>query len=175
VLQASNNFLFNCHNNRLLTESDKHHPTHRHGHGDVQFFDADHMAWRSAQGLRRPRSQTGERLLSAIGDTIALSVTPEYLVKIGLLDKAPDASRDIGLLLSRALEKVAFLPFGLLIDQWRWKVFSGEITPAQYNTAWWDLRLKYQGVAPPSPRGEAMFDPCCRWGCRSRGPTRFRP
>ena len=71
----------------------------------------------------------------AIGDTIALSVTPEYLVKIGLLDKAPDASRDIGLLLARALEKVAFLPFGLLIDQWRWKVFSGEVTPATYNKA----------------------------------------
>ena len=80
-------------------------------------------------------------------------------MKIGLLDKAPDASRDIGLLMSRALEKVAFLPFGLLIDQWRWKVFSGEVTPADYNKAWWDLRLKYQGVAPPSPRGEEFFDP----------------
>ena len=81
---------------------------------------------------------------------IALSVTPEYLVKIGLLDKAPDTSRDIGLLMNKALEKIAFLPFGLLIDQWRWKVFAGEVTPAEYNKAWWDLRLKYQGVAPPS-------------------------
>ena len=77
------------------------------------------------------RDSANDGFHEAIGDTIALSVTPEYLVKIGLLDKAPDASRDIGLLLSRALEKVAFLPFGLLIDQWRWKVFSGEITPAQ--------------------------------------------
>jgi peptidyl-dipeptidase A len=71
----------------------------------------------------------------AIGDTIALSVPPEYLVKIGLLDRAPDASRDIGLLLSRALEKVAFLPFGLLIDEWRWQVFSGAVTPDHYNKA----------------------------------------
>ena len=69
------------------------------------------------------RDSANDGFHEAIGDTIALSVTPEYLVKIGLLDKAPDASRDIGLLLSRALEKVAFLPFGLLIDQWRWKVF----------------------------------------------------
>ena len=68
-----------------------------------------------------------------------LSVTPEYLVKIGLLDTAPDASRDIGLLMARALEKVAFLPFGLVIDQWRWDVFSGKVTPANYNKAWWDL------------------------------------
>jgi peptidyl-dipeptidase A len=99
----------------------------------------------------------------AIGDTIALSVTPEYLVRIGLLDRAPDATRDTGLLLARALEKVAFLPFGLLIDQWRWKVFSGEVPPADYNKAWWDLRLKYQGVAPASPRGEQFFDPGAKY------------
>jgi peptidyl-dipeptidase A len=94
---------------------------------------------------------------------VALSVTPEYLVKIGLLDKAPDASRDIGLLMDRALEKVAFLPFGLLIDQWRWKVFSGEVKPDQYNKAWWDLRLKYQGIAPPTTRGEEFFDPGAKY------------
>jgi peptidyl-dipeptidase A len=99
----------------------------------------------------------------AIGDTIALSVTPEYLVKVGLLDKAPDASGDIGLLLDRALQKVAFLPFGLILDQWRFKVFSGEVTPAHYNQAWWDLRLRYQGVVPPVPRTEADFDPGAKY------------
>jgi peptidyl-dipeptidase A len=85
-------------------------------------------------------------------------VTPEYLVKLGLLDKAPDTSKDIGLLLGKALEKVAFLPFGLVIDQYRWKVFSGEITPAEYNKAWWELRRKYQGIAPAIERGEDLFD-----------------
>jgi len=99
----------------------------------------------------------------AIGDTIALSVTPEYLVKIGLLGQAPDTSRDVGLLMARALEKIAFLPFGLLVDQWRWKVFAGEVTAAGYNKAWWDLRLKYQGIGPPSPRGEEFFDPGAKY------------
>jgi peptidyl-dipeptidase A len=99
----------------------------------------------------------------AVGDTIALSITPEYLKEIGLIDRVPDASKDIGLLLKKALEKVAFLPFGLLIDQWRWKVFSGEITPADYNKAWWDLRLKYQGVRPPVARTEADFDPGAKY------------
>jgi peptidyl-dipeptidase A len=65
--------------------------------------------------------------------------------------------------LSRALEKIVFLPFGLLIDQWRWRVYSGEIAPADYNKAWWDLRLKYQGVAPVSPRGEEFFDPGAKY------------
>jgi peptidyl-dipeptidase A len=99
----------------------------------------------------------------AIGDTIALAVTPEYLQQIGLLDKVPSADADIPLLLKQALDKVAFLPFGLLIDQWRWKVFSGEITPANYNQAWWELRLKYQGVAPPITRSEADFDPGAKY------------
>ena len=104
------------------------------------------------------RDSANDGFHEAVGDTIALSVTPEYLVKLGLLDEAPDTSKDIGLLLNKALEKVAFLPFGLLIDQYRWKIFSGEITPAQYNQAWWDLRLKYQGIAPAGARSEDLFD-----------------
>src|SRR5204862_1413072 len=103
------------------------------------------------------RDSANDGFHEAIGDTIALSVTPEYLVRIGLLNAAPDASRDIGLLMTRALEKIAFLPFGLVIDQWRWKVFSGEIKPEQYNTEWWAIRQKYQGVAPSSPPGEQFF------------------
>ncbi|HET9268849.1 MAG TPA: M2 family metallopeptidase [Vicinamibacterales bacterium] len=109
------------------------------------------------------RDSANQAFHEAIGDTIALSVTPEYLVRIGLLDKAPDSSRDVGLLLSRALEKIAFLPFGLVLDQWRWAVYSGQVTPADYNKAWWDRRLKYQGVAPPSPRGEQFFDPGAKY------------
>ncbi len=109
------------------------------------------------------RDSANDGFHEAIGDTVALSVTPEYLVKLGLLSSAPDASRDIGLLLQKALEKVAFLPFGLLIDQWRWKVFSGEIPPADYNKAFWDLRLKYQGIAPPIARPGDAFDPGAKY------------
>jgi peptidyl-dipeptidase A len=110
----------------------------------------------------------------AIGDTIALAITPEYLRTIGLLDKAPAADSDIPLLLKQALDKVAFLPFGLMIDQWRWKVFSGEVTPAEYNKAWWDLRLKYQGVAPPVARSEADFDPGAKYHVPANVPyTRY--
>ena len=99
----------------------------------------------------------------AIGDTIALAVTPDYLKEIGLLNTVPSADSDIPILLRQALDKVAFLPFGLLIDQWRWKVFSGEIKPADYNKSWWDLRLKYQGVVPPVARSEADFDPGAKY------------
>ena len=95
----------------------------------------------------------------AVGDTIALSITPEYLKQIGLVNEITPPSEDLALLMHKALEKVAFLPFGLLIDQWRWRVFSGQVTPANYNQAWWDLVQKYQGVAPPVARGEQYFDP----------------
>jgi peptidyl-dipeptidase A len=109
------------------------------------------------------RDSANDGFHEAVGDTIALSITPEYLVKLGLLDKAPDTSKDIGLLLHRALQKIAFLPFGLAIDQWRWKVFSGEIPPEKYNETWWQIRLKYQGVAPPPGRSEANFDPGAKY------------
>ncbi|HEY8462201.1 MAG TPA: M2 family metallopeptidase [Blastocatellia bacterium] len=94
----------------------------------------------------------------AIGDAIALSVTPEYLKKIGLITAIPPESADTGLLMKLALDKVAFLPFGYLVDQWRWKVFSGEVGPGDYNKAWWELRRKYQNIAPPAERSESDFD-----------------
>ncbi len=87
----------------------------------------------------------------AIGDTIALSITPDYLKKIGLMDKTPDPAQDIGPLLKRALEKVSFLPFGYMVDKWRWQVYGGETKPADYDKAWWQLREKYQGISRPAP------------------------
>lgn len=120
------------------------------------------------------RDSANDGFHEAVGDTIALSVTPEYLVRIGLLDQAPPASRDLGLLLQRALDKVAFLPFGLLIDQWRWKVFAGEIPPERYNQAWWELRRKYQGVDAPMSRSEADFDPGAKYHVPANVPyTRY--
>lgn len=95
----------------------------------------------------------------AIGDMIALSLTPDYLKQIGLLDEVPNASSDIGLLMNQALEKIAFMPFGLLVDKWRWQVFSGELTPATYNEGWWNLRTQYQGIRPPEARPNSFFDP----------------
>ncbi|MEQ8309359.1 MAG: M2 family metallopeptidase [Sphingopyxis sp.] len=96
----------------------------------------------------------------AIGDFVALSITPQYLVDIGLLDKAqvPSADKDIGLLLRQAMDKVAFLPFGLLIDRWRWGVFDGSIAPADYNKAWTQMRTQYQGIVPPGERPADAFD-----------------
>ena len=113
----------------------------------------------------------------AVGDFIALSVTPDYLVKLNLLDPAnvPDESKDIGLLLRQAMDKVAFLPFGLLIDKWRWQVFSGEVTPATYNQAWTDLRREYQGIVPPGGERPAdAFDPGAKYHVPGNTPyTRY--
>lgn len=123
---------------------------HELGHNYYQ------MAYSTKPFLFRDSANDGFH--EAIGDTIALSVTPTYLKQLGFIDKVPDQTADIGFLLNRALDKVAFLPFGYLVDQWRWKVFSGEVGPNDYNKAWWDLREKYQGIAPPVPRTEQDFD-----------------
>ena len=112
----------------------------------------------------------------AIGDAVALSITPEYLVQIGLLDKdkVPSADKDTGLLLRQAMDKVAFLPFGLLVDKWRWGVFNGSIAPANYNKAWTDLRRQYQGIVPPAERPANAFDPGAKYHIPGNTPyTRY--
>jgi peptidyl-dipeptidase A len=109
------------------------------------------------------RESANDAFHEAIGDTVALSVTPPYLKQLGLIENVPQPSADIGYLLNRALDKVAFLPFGYLVDQWRWKVFSGEVGPNDYNKAWWELREKYQGVAAPVGRSEQDFDPGAKY------------
>jgi peptidyl-dipeptidase A len=99
-----------------------------------------------------------------IGDTLALSVTPKYLADVGLLEQASeDPKAVINKQMADGLEKISFLPFGLLIDRWRWGVFSGEIGPDEYNEAWWKLRNEYQGVSAPSERTEEHFDPGAKY------------
>jgi peptidyl-dipeptidase A len=111
----------------------------------------------------------------AVGDTVNLSVTPQYLAGIGLVtDVKPSREATINQQMKMALDKIAFLPFGRLIDLWRWKVFSGEITTANYNKAWWELRTKYQGIAPPVERTELNFDPGAKYHIPGNTPyTRY--
>ncbi len=101
----------------------------------------------------------------AIGDMIALSITPDYLVQIGMLDpkQVPSADKDIGLLLRQAMDKVAFLPFGLLVDRYRWSLFDGSVAPEDYNEQWTSLRYQYQGIVPPVTRGPDAFDPGAKY------------
>jgi peptidyl-dipeptidase A len=115
----------------------------------------------------------------AIGDTMALSVTPDYLAKIGLAASRPASSTALGTTreharinqqMKMALDKVAFLPFGLLIDKWRWEVFSGKVSPGEYDTAWWKLVTQYQGVRSPSPVTEDDFDPGAKFHVASSTP-----
>jgi peptidyl-dipeptidase A len=105
------------------------------------------------------RNGANDGFHEAIGDTIALSITPSYLKQMGLLSEASEAPEAVvNAQMQVALERLAFLPFGLVVDKWRWEVFDGRITPAEYNAGWWRLRQQYQGVAPVATRGEEFFD-----------------
>jgi peptidyl-dipeptidase A len=120
------------------------------------------------------RDSANDGFHEAIGDAVALSVTPDYLVKVGLLGQAPGDEGDLEYLMRTALDKVAFLPFGIVVDQWRWKVFSGEVAPDRYNAAWWELRRKYQNVGEPEPRPADAFDPGAKYHVPANTPyTRY--
>lgn len=111
----------------------------------------------------------------AIGDTIQLAMTPTYLQGLGLADSAQISKEaTINAQMRMALKKIAFLPFGLMIDRWRWGVFDGSIKPANYNKAWWDLRAKYEGIAPATARGEQFFDAAAKYHVPANTPyTRY--
>jgi len=111
----------------------------------------------------------------AIGDFAGLNaLTPDYLKRLGLIDRIPGADADLPYLLKMALDKIAILPFALIVDKWRWGVFSGAITPEHYNDAWWDLVEKYQGLMPPGPRPANAFDPGAKFHVANSTPyTRY--
>jgi peptidyl-dipeptidase A len=110
------------------------------------------------------RNGANDGFHEAIGDFVGLSaLTPTYLQQIGLLDQVPGEDEDIPFMLKMALDKIAFLPFGLMVDRWRWDVFSGKTDPAHYNQAWTDDMLKYQGLVPPGPRPADAFDPGAKY------------
>jgi peptidyl-dipeptidase A len=150
-------------------------PTHEelrtiyHEMGHVYYF----LAYKDQPFLFHNGAHDGFH--EAIGDTITLSMTPDYLAKIGLVPPVkPSQEALINQQMKMALFKIAFLPFGKMIDEWRWKVFSGEVTPENYNAAWWALREKYQGVAAPIPRSEADFDPGAKYHVPGNTPyTRY--
>jgi len=120
------------------------------------------------------RNSANDGFHEALGDTLSLSITPAYLTQIGLLETEPDASGDLGLLMRQALEKIAFLPFGLVVDQWRWRVFAGEVGPEGYNELWWQLREQYQGVGAPNDRPADAFDPGAKFHVPGNTPyTRY--
>lgn len=141
------------------------------------YHELGHIFYYMAYKEQPPLFQNGahDGFHEAIGDTIVLSMTPEYLASIGLLDQtAMSEQAVINAQMRMALAKVAFLPFGLMIDRWRWGVFDGSIAPENYNAAWWELKAKYQGVAPAQARGEDFFDPGAKYHVPGNTPyTRY--
>ena len=141
------------------------------------YHELGHVYYYLAYNKLPPLFQGGahDGFHEAIGDTIVLSMTPSYLNSIGLVGTQQQSNEAlINAQMRMALSKVAFLPFGLMIDRWRWGVFDGSIAPGNYNQAWWDLKAKYQGVAPVASRGEVYFDPGAKYHVPGNTPyTRY--
>ncbi len=140
-----------------------------HEMGHVYYY----LAYRDQPNLFQAGAHDGFH--EAIGDTVTLSMTPAYLAKVGLAPTTPQSRESlINQQMRMALQKIAFLPFGKVIDEWRWKVFAGEVTPADYESTWWAMREKYQGIAPPVARSETDFDPGAKFHVPANYPyTRY--
>jgi peptidyl-dipeptidase A len=119
-----------------------------------------HLYYDLAYSVQSPMFKNGanDGFHEAIGDTVALSITPAYLKQVGLMKTDPDPKQEIGPLLYTALQKIAFMPFAYKVDKWRWQVYGGQVRPADYDKAWWALTEQYQGVARPAPLADGGFD-----------------
>ena len=141
------------------------------------YHELGHIYYDLAYNVQPAMFQAGahDGFHEAIGDVIVLAMTPDYLSSIGLVEKQKQTNEAlINSQMRMALAKVAFMPFGLMIDRWRWGVFDGSIKPTEYNKAWWDLKAKYQGVAPVNARGEEFFDPGAKYHVPGNTPyTRY--
>jgi peptidyl-dipeptidase A len=126
----------------------------------VIHHELGHLYYDLAYSNQSPMFKNGanDGFHEAIGDTVALSITPAYLKKIGLMKTDPDPKQEIGPLLYTALQKIAFMPFAYKVDKWRWQVYGGQVKPADYDKAWWALTQEYQGVARPAPIADGGFD-----------------
>ena len=132
----------------------------------VVYHELGHNYYQGAYKDQPPLFQGGAHggFHEAIGDTVVLSMTPQYLADVGLIKSAEESPQAvINRQMQQALDSIAFLPFGKLIDEWRWAVFSGEVAPQDYNKSWWEMRTRYQGIAPPVERSEADFDPGAKY------------
>ena len=141
------------------------------------YHELGHVYYYLAYNKLPPLFQTGahDGFHEAIGDTMVLAMTPDYLKSIGMVGEQQQSNEAlINAQMRMALAKVSFMPFGLMIDRWRWGVFDGSIKPADYNKAWWELKAKYQGVAPATARGEDFFDPGAKYHVPGNTPyTRY--
>jgi peptidyl-dipeptidase A len=154
---------------QCVLPNEEHLQTLHHELGHIYYY----LAYKQLPELYKSGAHDGFH--EGIGDTMTLSMTPAYLAELGLVEGV-EKSREaiINQQMKLALDKIAFLPFGKLIDQWRWDVFAGKIAPEDYNAAWWALRTRYQGVAPPVPRSEADFDPGAKFHIPGNTPyTRY--
>ena len=138
--------------------------TIHHELGHLYYF----LAYRDKSALFRSGANDGFH--EAIGDTVALSVTPSYLERVGLLAPGAGVQDDVDVLLGRALQKVAFLPFAYLVDNWRWQVYGGQVKPEDYDRLWWGLRERYQGIGRPAPMTPGGFDAGAKYHVASDTP-----
>ncbi|CAG9795376.1 unnamed protein product [Diatraea saccharalis] len=129
--------------------------TAHHEMAHIEYF----LAYRNQPKVFRDGANPGFH--EAIGEAVALSVaSPRHLQTLGLVQRSvDDTAHDINYLFTQAMDKLAFLPFALVMDKWRWDVFTGDIRKEQYNCHWWRLREQYQGIKPPVLRSELDFDP----------------
>jgi peptidyl-dipeptidase A len=95
----------------------------------------------------------------AIGSMMGLAAQqPRFVHAIGFESSGPKPD-PTQLLLKEALNYAVFIPWSAgTMFMFEKELYYDDLAPEQWNKRWWELTAKYQGIAPPTPRGEEFCD-----------------
>ena len=95
----------------------------------------------------------------AIGSLLGLAAMQKpFLAAKGLVD-ADTKVDETQNLLKEALSYVVFLPFAAgVMSEFENSLYAENLPKSEYNKKWWELAKKYQGMVPPTERGEEFCD-----------------
>jgi peptidyl-dipeptidase A len=95
----------------------------------------------------------------AVGSMMGLAALQKpFLANLQLIqpNTQTDETRE---LLKEALNYIVFIPFAAgVMTEFEHDLYANALSPDQFNKRWWELSQKYQGMVPPSPRGEEYCD-----------------
>ncbi|UYZ63832.1 M2 family metallopeptidase [Hymenobacter weizhouensis] len=99
----------------------------------------------------------------AMGSLMGLAATQKpFLAGLSLVD-ANAKTDQTQTLLKEALNYAVFIPFASgVMSEWENSFYADKLPADQLNARWWQLCKQYQGIVPPTARGENYLDPATK-------------
>ena len=95
----------------------------------------------------------------ALGSMMGMAAMQKpFMENLNLIPKGTKTD-EMQTLLKEALNYVVFIPFSTgTMSMFEHDLYANNLPADQFNKRWWELAAQYQGIAPPTTRGEEYCD-----------------